>query len=48
LLDSQLFKLDAESWRVSIAVHGGRWITLKLLCEVYQEKYRGRRIAIST
>jgi putative transposase len=30
-LDRQLFKLDVEDWRVSIAVHGGKWITLRLL-----------------
>jgi putative transposase len=30
-LDNELFKLDAESWSFLIVVHGGRWITLRLL-----------------
>jgi len=38
-LDRQLFKLDVEDWRVSIAVHGGKWITLRLL---YGKKYHER------
>jgi len=30
-LHKDLFKLDVEGWRASIAVHGGRRITLRLL-----------------
>jgi putative transposase len=25
-LDKELFKLDAEGWRASITLHGGRWL----------------------
>jgi len=30
-LDNHLFKLDVEGWRASIAVHGGKWVALRLL-----------------
>jgi len=40
-LDSHLFRLDAEGWRASIAVHGGRWITLRLLHGKYHNKFKG-------
>jgi len=40
-LDSHLFRLDAEGWRASIALHGGRWITLRLLHREYHERFRG-------
>jgi hypothetical protein len=40
-LDRQLFKLDVEGRRVSIAVHGGRWIMLRLFCGACQDKYGG-------
>jgi len=36
-----LFKLDVEGWRAIIAVHGGRWITLRLLHGEYHERFRG-------
>jgi hypothetical protein len=39
-LDRQLFKLDVEGWRVSIAVHGGRWAALRLLHEKYHERFK--------
>jgi len=32
-LDKKLFRLDVKSWRASIMLHGGRWITLRLLME---------------
>ena len=38
-LHKRLFKLDTEGWRASIAVHGGKWITLRLL---YGKKYHER------
>jgi len=38
-LDKQLFKLDIEGWRASIAVHGGRWIALRLLHGRYHDKF---------
>jgi len=40
-LHGQVFRLDAEGWRASIAVHGGRWITLRLLHGEYHERFRG-------
>jgi len=43
-LDKQLFKLDAEGWKVSIAVHNGRWITLRLLHGKYHEKFKGMEV----
>ena len=39
-LDNQLFKLNVEGWNVSIAVHGGRWVTLKLLHGRYMRGLR--------
>ena len=39
-LDRQLFKLDVEGWRASIAVHGGRWVTLRLLHGRYHDKFK--------
>jgi putative transposase len=39
-LDDHLFKLDAESWRALIAVHGGRRITLRLLCGKYHDRFK--------
>jgi putative transposase len=39
-LDRELFKLDVEDWRVSIAVHGGRWVTLRLLHGRYHDKFK--------
>ena len=43
-LDKQLFKLDIEGWRASIAVHGGRWITLRLLHGKYHDKFRDMKL----
>jgi len=42
-LDSTLFKLDIEGWRVSIIVHGGRWVTLRLLHGRYHDKFKGMK-----
>jgi putative transposase len=39
-LHKQLFKLDVEGWKVSIAVHRGRWVTLRLLHGKYHDKFR--------
>jgi len=36
-----LFKLDVEGWRAIIAVHGGRWITLRLLHGEYHDRFKG-------
>jgi putative transposase len=43
-LDKKLFKLDVESWRASIAVHGGRWVVLRLLHGRYHEKFKNMRL----
>ncbi len=43
-LDRQLFKLDTENWRASIAVHGGRWVTLRLLHGRYHDKFKGMKL----
>jgi putative transposase len=43
-LDRQLFKLDVEGWRVSIAVHGGKWVVLRLLHGRYHEKFKDMRL----
>jgi putative transposase len=43
-LDRQLFKLDVEGWRVSIAVHGGRWVVLRLLHGKYHDKFKDMRL----
>jgi putative transposase len=40
-LDKELFELDVEGWRVSITVHGGRWVTLRLLHGRYHDRFRG-------
>jgi putative transposase len=40
-LHRRVFKLDVEGWRASIAVHGGRWILLRLLHREYHERFRG-------
>jgi len=42
-LHKQLFKLDVEGWKVSIAVHGGRWVTLRLLHGRYHEKFKNMK-----
>jgi putative transposase len=39
-LHKRLFKLDIEGWKVSIAVHRGRWVTLRLLHGKYHDKFR--------
>ncbi|MCL7394312.1 MAG: RNA-guided endonuclease TnpB family protein, partial [Thaumarchaeota archaeon] len=38
------FKLDIEGWRVSIIVHGGRRVTLRLLHGKYHDRFRGMRL----
>ena len=43
-LHKQLFKLDVKGWRVSIAVHGGRWVTLRLLHGRYHEKFKDMKL----
>jgi putative transposase len=43
-LDGQLFKLDIEGWRISIAVRDGRWIMLKLLHGRYHDKLKNMRL----
>jgi len=43
-LHKQLFKLDTENWRASIAVHGGRWITLRLLHGRYHDKFKDMKL----
>lgn len=42
-LNGYLFKLDTENWRASIAVHGGRWVTLRLLHGRYHEKFKNMK-----
>jgi len=42
-LSKHLFRLNAEGWRASIAVHGGRRITLRLLHGKYHERFRGMK-----
>jgi putative transposase len=44
-LDKQLFKLDTNGWKVSMAVHGGRWITLKLLYGKYHQKFKDMKLS---
>ena len=39
-LDGHLFKLDTENWRASIAVHGGRWVVLRLLHGRYHDRFK--------
>jgi len=43
-LDDHLFKLDVEGWRASIAVHGGRWVALRLLHGKYHDKFKSMRL----
>ena len=43
-LDRQLFKLDVEGWRVSIAVHGGKWVALRLLHGRYHDRFKDMRL----
>jgi putative transposase len=43
-LDNHLFKLDVEGWRASIAVHGGKWVVLRLLHGRYHEKFKDMRL----
>jgi putative transposase len=43
-LHKQLFKLDVEGWKVSIAVHGGRWVTLRLLHGRYHDRFKDMRL----
>jgi putative transposase len=42
-LDDHLFKLDTENWRASIAVHGGRWVTLRLLHGKYHDRFKNMK-----
>jgi putative transposase len=42
-LDDHLFKLDTENWRASIAVHGGRWVTLRLLHGRYHDRFKNMK-----
>ncbi len=43
-LHKRLFKLDIEGWKVSIAVHRGRWVTLRLLRGKYHDKFRDMKL----
>jgi putative transposase len=43
-LDDHLFKLDVEGWRVSISVHGGKWVALRLLHGKYHDKFKDMRL----
>jgi len=43
-LDHRLFKLDVESWRASIMLHGRRWVTLRLFHGKYHDKFRGMKL----
>jgi putative transposase len=43
-LDKELFKLDADGWRASIILHGGRWVTLRLLHGRYHDKFREMKV----
>ena len=40
-LHRRVFRLDVEGWRAIIAVHGGRWITLRLLHGEYHDRFKG-------
>ena len=42
-LDKQLFKLDIEGWRASIAVHGGGWVVLRLLHGRYHDRFKNMK-----
>jgi putative transposase len=39
-----LFKLDTDGWRASIAVHGGGWVTLRLLHGRYHDRFRNMKL----
>jgi putative transposase len=43
-LDRQLFKLDVEGWRALIAVHGGRWVVLRLLHGRYHDRFKDMKL----
>jgi putative transposase len=43
-LDNALFKLNIKCWKVSMVVHGGRWITLKLLYGKYHERFKDMKL----
>jgi putative transposase len=43
-LDNHLFKLDVEGWRASIAVHGGGWVTLRLLHGRYHDRFKDMKL----
>jgi putative transposase len=43
-LDNHLFKLDIGSWRASITLHGGRWVTLRLLHGKYHDKFKNMKL----
>jgi len=43
-LHKQLFKLDVEGWKVSIAAHRGRWVTLRLLHGRYHDKFKDMKL----
>jgi len=45
-LDRPLFRLDAENRRASIVLHGGRWVTLRLLHGRYHDKFKGMRVLV--
>ena len=40
-LHRRVFRLDVEGWRASIAVHKGKWITLRLLHGEYHDRFKG-------
>ncbi len=44
-MDKKLFRLDVKSWRASIMLHGGRWITLRLPMESIMRSLGGRGLA---
>jgi putative transposase len=43
-LHKKLFKLDVEGWKVSIAAHRGRWVTLRLLHGRYHERFKDMKL----
>jgi len=43
-LDGRLFKLDVEGWRFSIAVHGGKWVVLRLLHGRYHGRFKDMKL----
>jgi putative transposase len=44
-LSKKLFKLDVEGWRISIIVHGRRWVTLRLLHGRYHDKFKNMKLS---